>query len=826
MSITPGSAYHYVNPKNVTPFREAFETYSPNTGGLWNQSLGSGDIVLAEGNALGASYLDISKSPFNTGTETIIETAQSWPMPIELSLGIHRSQNALGQEFSVEVVDDGTPIAAIPDIAVSAISQSTTTLTVTTAAPHKLSIGQCIGVYGCSDSRFNYASLVVASVNPTTNTFTCTAGPTGAIPSVTATPSATGVFVYVRRRLGLANDGTSMIFENATATNASFYFRSNSGEALPGVTGASLTGNHSATIATNASVALSSSPFSYTLSPTSEFRLQMASDKIQWFDSAVDVATGTLQRVIRTSVCPSPTKKYRLRFRATNNKGLTVPNARVISANKSGTTTTTVVFDRPHGYTTADLVVMYGSRNQTDYPNNATPTSVLSVVSPTSITVAWGATTTGTGNGGFMARAQGGQAAQGVQTTAAQSASITNGVLTLVGAASWSGLLNGDFVNFFGGYDTLGADANLDGVYRVANSLTTSLDLVPIGGTVIPTTLSSINIGGAVIRRTCSRASWARLFSYSRDRVEFAPRPQSDLTGAVPVQIANTPVISNLTQLGGVALAAGISAGSTNHTLSVNTAAGIANTDQNATPFAGAGRVNGTVVASARGGSAVISAEINASITLGTATGVVFILQESSGGTNFTDIWFSDPVTATSIIRVPPISIGGRRRWCAHSVGGTSTTVTATITALELPPGYPVIRQYRDAHSATNPLASVVNSATAVVTTLVNTGATCMTTTAQQTAPMAIEGCKISTMHVTLGNAPTVTTQPVLAIEFSQDGTNWFTSTSTITAAGNGTYSSSIATVAFRYARIRVTTPAVYSAGNYTITSVGITSIS
>jgi hypothetical protein len=544
MSITAGSAYHYVNPKNVTPFREAFETYTPNTGGLWNQSLGSGDLVLAEGNALGASYLDISKSPFNAGTETIVETAESWPMPIELSLGIHRSQNALGQEFSVEVVDDGTPIAAVPDIAVSVISQSTTTLTVTTAAPHGLSIGQCIGIYGCADSRFNYASLVVASVNPTTNTFTCTAGPTGNIPSVTATPSAAGVFVYVRRRLGLANDGTSMIFESATATSASFYFRSNSGDAFPGVTGAALTGNHSSTVATNASVALSSSPFSYTLSPTSEYRLQMASDKIQWFDSAVDVATGTTQRVIRTSVCPSPGKRYRLRFRGTNNRGLTVPNARVISATKSGTTTATVVFDRPHGYTTSDLVAMYGSRDQTNFPNNATPTAVLSVVSPTSITVVWGATTTGTGNGGFMARAQGGQAAQGVQATAVQSASITNGVLTLVGAANWSGLLNGDFVNFFGGYDTLGGDANLDGVYRVANSATTSLDLVPIGGTVIPTTLASVNIGGAVIRRTCSRVSWARLFSYSRERVEFATRPQGDLTGAVPVQVTNSPATS------------------------------------------------------------------------------------------------------------------------------------------------------------------------------------------------------------------------------------------------------------------------------------------
>jgi hypothetical protein len=544
MSITAGTAYHYVNPKNVTPFREAFESYAPNTGGVWNETLGAGDIVQPDGNALGASYLTISKSPFNTGTETVVETAESWPMPIELSLGIHRSQNALGQEFSVEVVDDDTPIAAVADIAVSAISQTTNTLTVTTASPHGLSIGQCVGIYGCVDSRFNYASLVVASVNPTTNTFTCTAGPTGNIPSVTATPSATGVFVYVRRRLGLANDGTSMIFENATATNASFYVRSNSGEAFPGVTGAALTGNHSSTVATNASVVLSASPFSYTLNPTSEYRLQMASDRVQWFDSAADVATGTNQRLIRTSVCPSPSRRFKLRFRHTNNKGLTVPNARVISATKSGATTATVVFDRPHGYTTSDLVVMYGSRDQTNFPNNATPTAVLSVVSPTSITVAWGATTTGTGNGGFMARAQGGQAAQGVQATAVQSASITNGVLTLNSAAAWSGLVIGDYVNFFGGYNTSGVDAGLDGVFKVANVATTVLDLVPIGGTSIPTTLTSVNIGGAVIRRTCTRISWGRLFSYSRDRVEFATRPGSDVTASVPVQITGSATLS------------------------------------------------------------------------------------------------------------------------------------------------------------------------------------------------------------------------------------------------------------------------------------------
>lgn len=812
----------------TTKFRDAFENYVPNV--LYKETKASGDIIVLDGNTAGASYLTISKSPWNVGTESILETIANFNLPIELSIGAHRSQAVAGQEFSVEIVDSDTQLPVYTEVAVSSMSQSGTTLTVNTATAHGLSIGMSIGIYGCADSRFNYGSVVVATV-PSTTQFTVTAGPTGTIQTLTASPAVLGSpFVYVRRRLGGANDGTSMIFENASATNASFYVRSESGDAFPSGT---IAGNHTVTVGTTASVQLVNSPYAFAFAPTTEYRLNLSSDRVQWHDSAVDVATGTTQRILRTSVCPSLDKSYKLRIRATNNKGLAAPVGKIVSAAKTGTTTATVTFASAHGLTVNDYVTIYGSRDQTNFPNITAATQVASVVNATTITIIWGAAVTATTYGGYVARVQAGLAVPGT-TQVGSSVSITNSIVTLTGNAAWSGLSIGDSVELIGvRADLTGNDLLIDGAYEIRNVTGTTLELQAMPGTVPPTTLTSTNCGGGVLKRTDFRVSFIRIFDYERERVEFTPRPQSDLTVSLPVQVTNTPTVTatnlstNVNQIGGVAPAAGISSGSTNNTLSVNTASAISSTDQNATAFAGAGRVNGTVVASARGGSAVISAEINVSaLTLGTATSVVFVLQESSGGTNFTDIWFSDPITAAGIVRVPPISVGGRRRWCAHSVGGTSTTVTATITALELPPGYPVIRQYRDAFSATNPLSSVINSATGVATTLVSTGATCMTATTQATAPMVIEGCKISTLHLVLTGTPTVTTQPVLALEFSQDGTNWFTSTATVTATGAGVYSASIATVAFRFARIRVTTAAVYSAGNYTIGSVGITSIS
>ena len=90
-------------------------------------------------------------------------------------------------------------------------------------------------------------------------------------------------------------------------------------------------------------------------------------------------------------------------------------------------------------------------------------------------------------------------------------------------------MLIGDYVNAVGVRNIVdGTSLALDGVYRVSNIVTTSLELEPIGTTSIPTTLGSTNCGGAIIKRTDARMSFIRVFDYERERVEMLTRPAGD----------------------------------------------------------------------------------------------------------------------------------------------------------------------------------------------------------------------------------------------------------------------------------------------------------
>lgn len=810
-----------VNANNFSlTWREPFVAF-PGTDWLQPQT-GTGDIVGVDGNAAGASYLVLSKNPLDlSGGESWVESSVTFAMPIEMAIGAHLSQRTLGQEFSVEVVsteDPGTPPA---ELAISAIQQATTTLTVTTATAHNLKVGSRIGIYGVTgNSALNYSELVVATT-PSATQFTCTAGPQGNIPSVTSGPFAQG-FVYARSAMGFSPNGTSMIFENATATQASFYTKSDNGDPMP--VGGTLGGNHSATVATTASVQAANAFATYAFRPTSEYRLAQMADRLQWHDATVDATGQTTARATVTQVIPNNGQTYKLRFRAKNHKSLTAPVAKIVSAAKTGTTTATIVTDVAHGLTTGDVVNIYGIRDQaaSSFPNLTAATAVASVVNATTFTIVIGTAATVTSYGGYVSRVNGGQVQQGAIAQAVQSATIASSVLTLVGSAAWSGLLIGDYVNAHGlRRATDGSDLGIDGVYRVRDIQTTNLVLEPIGTTSIPATLGTTNCGGAILKRTDLRVSFVRLFDFDRLRVEALNRPTSDAAGALPVvlQGGTLPTVTNLSQIGGAAPNVSVANGSANRSLSTSQATAVAQVDVNAAAFAGAGRVNGTVIASAQGGGAVISAEVNVSaLTLGTATGIVLVLQESRGGSNFTDIWTSRIITATGIVSVPPIAVGGRRRWAVHSIGGTSTTVTVTVNTNELPTGtYPLVRSFRDAFAATNPFATVFNNAALAASTLV------LTTGNSTTTPFLVEGCKQITAFMTLtGGVPT--TQPVLTLELSMDGTNWWATGTTLTATGAGVVMASLSGATAKFARLRVSTA---SAGGtaYTLGEIGIEAV-
>lgn len=526
---------------NVTGiFREAFETYVP--GQLWTESKAAGDIVMLDGNSVGASYLVISKSPFTQNTTTFIESVVTFDMPADIAAGLHMSQRTVGQGFTMEAVSTETPMTAPADVAISSISQTTTTLSVTTATPHGLKPGMRIGIRGVTqDSRLNYPVLVVASAN-NANVFTCTAGPMGTIPSLTVGPFTSG-FVYVRSAMGWAPNGTSMVLNNSTATQASFYVKSLGGDVHP--MGGTPNGNHSITIATSASVVAINAAATYAFQPSSEYRLNLMADRVQWSDSSVDTTTETSNRALRTQVVPDPGKTYKLRFRAVNHPSHTVPVAQIVSVSKSGTTTATVTTDVAHGLTTGDYVCAYGTRDTTNFPMLTTPTVVASVVSATQFTVVWGSASTVTSYGGFVSRANGGNGQFGVVTVnSVNTVSASGGLLTLINYASWTGLAVGDYVNLYGfRVDPTGASLGVDGVYRVRDFSTTTLVLEPIDTTPVPADFAATNASGGVIRRTDLRISFVRIFDFERQRVEMLARPSGDASATVPVSMKNQPAV-------------------------------------------------------------------------------------------------------------------------------------------------------------------------------------------------------------------------------------------------------------------------------------------
>jgi len=527
-----------------TKFRDTFESWPS---AAWAEVKSPGDIVTVDGNAMGASYLVVSIDPLTAGTETYVDTVDSFKQPIEVAVGLHASQTAWGQDLSIEVLDRDF-VQAAPDLEIASISQTTTTLTVDTVLPHNLAAGKRIGIRGCSNALVNYPSVVIASIISPTS-FTVTGGPNSTLPSQTVTnPAGAKGFVYFRPALSSSRNGTSMHIENATATQGFFYARASAGDALPFASGSgnALNARQATTIGTTASVALAATmPYTYSWVPTNEYRLTLMADRLQWSDSLIDSLAASSNRVLRSQIVPNPDKNYFLRIKARTEPSTTIPVGQIVTAVKSASTTATVTMDRPHGLVTGDLVVGYGVRDvaTTSFPALTTPASAT-VVDSLSFTVTWGSSGTATSYGGFISKVNAGCPQPGAVSQSIQSAVETTladgqSQIVLAGSAAWTGVSIGDYVNVVGCRDIVnGATIGIDGAWKVANISTTNLTLVNIPG-YSPTVadFALVNCGGGVIRRTDLRVSYVRLFDFERLRVELLPRPTGDAAAAVPVNM-------------------------------------------------------------------------------------------------------------------------------------------------------------------------------------------------------------------------------------------------------------------------------------------------
>ena len=734
-------------------FRETFEAYD--TSAVWDEVKNTTDIIQLEGNANGSSYLTISKDPLVTDTVSTVTSVQSFECPIELTTGIHLSQRTLGQEFAFEMINDDTTLTPFSEKTILSITQATTTLTVVTATAHGMVPGYRFGIYGVADSRLNYQALVVASV-PNSTTFTATGGPAGTIASLSVGPYTNQGQVYARPSLNYATEGASQIFENASATNASFYVRSDVGDVIASGTAA---GSHAATISSTASVASINGAGAYAFQPTTEQRFSLQPDRIQFSDSGVDSTSAQGSRLLRTQLVPSNSKKYKLRFRFTNNKSLPVPTAKIISAVKTGTTTATITTDVPHNLTTSDFVTVYGIGDTVNFPNVTTSVIVSTVINSTQVAVIIAGAVSATSYGGLISRSQGSLGIQGVSAIAAQLCTVGGGQLTLQGIGTWTGFVIGDFVNVHGVRNrTTGADLAVDGVYRVQNLVSSVVTLEPINGATLPADMTSVQCGGCIIKRTDARISFVRGFKYERERVEVMPRP--DAAAAVPVNMV-----------------AGTIGSGTISTLSN----GFLAFNQSSTDVASGAITTTATSASIVPTAGALTHQFNMIVTATSGTPTLdFVIQESDdSGTNWYDIYHFPRITAAGQYRSPLIPLVGNRIRYVRTVGGGTPSITASINRSQSHITAPLQRQFFDRTLVVNTISSVTPS-------------------------FFIEGCNDLNVMVAMGAV--TTTAPVLVLEISPDNATWVQVGADITTAASTNNLLQVTNALGRFARIRVKT--------------------
>ncbi|MFA5993365.1 MAG: hypothetical protein WC823_00225 [Parcubacteria group bacterium] len=479
----------------------------------------SDHIVNAGGDAGSSSYLRLSLSPLVSDSEISILSKEKFKFPFRFGAGISISQRILGQEVGVEMVrvDSNGDVESSTVIVDKSITGATISITTNvgtvTLDNHGLKGGDRISLYGCPDSRLNVGPVIVTIL--TTDTFT--------VPITLANGSynSDGGSIEITDPFNYAKNAASYLFENATATNASFATRRSGASArLVNVT-----------VGTTLATQANTSPYSDAFLAPSNQELYATLDEINYRSFASDGVATMSGAGKRTQGVPDEDGEYKIRIRAKNIKGLSRPIARIVSIVKTGTTTATVTTDVPHGLTTADYVQIYGVRDITNFPNLTAQTVVGSVPTDTTFTIIIGSATSTSSAGGCVYNIRGSVLAPGAFAQNVQSISRTNNILSVIGNTTWATPLPGEFVHLYG----MDGDASVyDGAYKVLRVSTSTLELESVGED-----FASINCGGALIRRTDVRIHFVRVLDYTRLVAEIVGGRgnTTDINNAVPVAL-------------------------------------------------------------------------------------------------------------------------------------------------------------------------------------------------------------------------------------------------------------------------------------------------
>jgi hypothetical protein len=522
-----------------------------------------GHIINQGGDAYGSSYLRISLSPFLDDSRVTLTSKEKFRFPTRIGWGVTSSQRVLGQEvfFGLVEADDTDPLgikrtvdpgAARPITANGGVTSNVLTVT---APGHGFRTGDRVYLVNCPDTRMN--------VGPVTATVTGADSFTVPVVIANGTYTTTGGEVRHADPLSRADNAVGLLLENTTVTNASFAARRNKAKYRL----------RNSTIASTANTQGTTSGWADSFLTTGVHELFCSLDECLYKSFTADGNSSQSGGDKYHQGIPDEELSYRLHIRARNLDGLSKPIARITSIAKAGSTTATVTTDVPHGLTVNSRVGIYGVRDQTNYPNSS-DLPVASVPSATTFTVVIGpsATVTDT-NGGVVFINHGLVNSPGAFNFAVQSiARDTNGIVTVVANANWSGHVPGEYVHLWG-MNGAGAAVH-EGAYRVLSASTTSLYLEPAGGRVTGNAVATITTGGALIRRTDVRLHFARVLDYTRMLAEIVGGrgSTSDGNNAVPVTIASgattgTPSIAASSSVTGTTIAKVLAAASVNNTL-------------------------------------------------------------------------------------------------------------------------------------------------------------------------------------------------------------------------------------------------------------------
>ena len=754
--------------------------------------MSDGDLLLVNEGQHGRKWTTISKDPLSVGVTSTARSKFTVKAPVRFFFEMSVSQRYKGDYCLVYLANyaSGDETVRVPSpvsISIASIQQTTTTLTIVLNDQFDGGVGDWVNITNVPDNRLNYFNLCIATVSLDKKTLTATVNDEVTIPSLTVGPyTSVGTLTRIEP-FSLANNAVGLRTSGVAETSNAVLSRFGGAEGY--WTTGTAAGGQLITTASTAPVYAIGTTGQYSIGATSRYMLDFNAQEVTLNDRAVDALASFTTRQVITNVKPDDAKEYRLVIDCCQSSSQPVPVAKIVSAVKTGTTTATITTDVPHGLNALSYVQTYGIRDLTNFPNLASATLVSSIVSPTVFTIVIAGAVTATSYGGGVTVCNGGQITQGLIGQTVQSvARDADGLVTVVGNTTWSGMVVGGLVNLYGVRSAVdGSDLGFDGAYRVLSLSTTTLILglvtdykgvvrSPTGGVVTTT-----NCGGAVLDRVEYRTHDLGIETYTDNVMTIRGQGKISLADAIPVTLAATgtvsatqstaATISSTTGLGGWYIhpaVTGITDIASAALTSTSTSSSISNNLGNAF------QVNIAVTA-----------------TSGTTPTLDLRIQESfDGGTNWETLYDFQRITANGSYNSPVLRSVGRHIRYVRTVAGTSPSFTNAVVRNVLP------------FSSAEPQKRLVDR-TIVLTTL------------NSVTPTLFMGAA-NNVQLVINVGAITTTAPAIQVEGSEDGGATFYPIGTpLTAVASSTVEVTVPTKSATHLRARVSTAGVGVTAGY-----------